>query len=1032
MDGPNDAVVPLERLVALERDNALMLSYILDAHRLSLTLPPNATIDDVNYGAVDVPGMIERLRRNETYDLSRALTASGAARGAAETEQRARNKELTATEKANETASLERAKSMNPFEAMATNTKLGSVGEADTSSAARESAAAVRVDATFFNLDDDAPTTAYSGELALPELYSKLNDAELSELAFEIVATIDLDSEMLEAIRIALDVDEDCANAVQKYAQEHKSSVAEEGISARIHLRSMLAAVKEFTLLEDEAFYKKRCRAMCELLWSRQCDEQVEITDARDQDDNEPSLTASNVLSEINRMLCLPEIDALWVESVAEMIESALDSKYSFSYSGIFGIRLYERLLRVMFDQVEDYALAYDAQDSIKSLERVASSLGLPDETSRGAMLAFAVVKQAIVALEEVGLDYGDDTSPIFSLLSKAREGLDRSQTNVSPQIASAVNSLLCWSMFMLRDFMHTVTPPAAHDEQNVPRIEPDVFNLIVCIAYDSAKMLGKDAEALLREACKQSARAEYKRLRATGMEEDNVTDGDATSASLRIIAQLTASAADSYSAHLERHITSSVGSNSPVTGCFAAQLGEDFKNDLFSWLASGPRLTAQSLETIWSVGDLQNALVATGGDAVEPIRLEEQTSILVFTWLNEKIDDLHKIVDRCISVERWKTKNDAAPVPSAVDFLRAVNETLDGFFGLRIPAHVSALRALTEGIDAAVGKYANAAVLSLGPADDIVPPVPELTRYKKAIVDDLHKKFVAASPPRAPFEEGCVGASTVRLTSLKFLLDKLDSLEKGIISKWNEMQRVASMLRHPNALHEVPKAAWFEDLMDLARQSLRRAIDQVANHMAFSVLYRDLGGAVMHNLYARGVQRSAHNIGTEILPYVNGVLGYVAVRVDSSTRNIVASHLLQATVSAWMRVLLNGGPGRVYRPEDVELLEEEMELVSEFFLAGGQGLDSVDVAARISPMSALCTIVSLPTEYLCGQYLELVEKEKEVPPRESDRDFYYDVYTADVTLRVLCHRAEHAASKWVKAHFSIGKTEGGYSMFGF
>lgn len=190
----------------------------------------------------------------------------------------------------------------------------------------------------------------------------------------------------------------------------------------------------------------------------------------------------------------------------------------------------------------------------------------------------------------------------------------------------------------------------------------------------------------------------------------------------------------------------------------------------------------------------------------------------------------------------------------------------------------------------------------------------------------------------------------------------------------------------------------------------------------------------MLHNIYAQGVHRSTHNLSTEVLPYLNGVLGYVAVRLDSRTRNLVGARLLQATVSGWIRILLNGGPARVFVPTDVEMLEEEIEILSDFFIAGGQGLDVADVAARVGPMSALCSIMSLPTDHLCRNYEDLVEKERSNPPLENKIDpDAVNVYTADVTLRVLCHRADHAASKWIKSNFSIGKTEsGGSSIFSF
>ena len=85
MDHTEDAAtttVSLERLVKLERDNALMLSFILDDKRLEFNLPPGTSMDDVNYGAVNVQDVIERLRRNERVDLSGVLTASAATKRA--------------------------------------------------------------------------------------------------------------------------------------------------------------------------------------------------------------------------------------------------------------------------------------------------------------------------------------------------------------------------------------------------------------------------------------------------------------------------------------------------------------------------------------------------------------------------------------------------------------------------------------------------------------------------------------------------------------------------------------------------------------------------------------------------------------------------------------------------------------------------------------------------------------------------------------------------------------------------------------
>ena len=695
MDHTEDAAtttVSLERLVKLERDNALMLSFILDDKRLEFNLPPGTSMDDVNYGAVNVQDVIERLRRNERVDLSGVLTASAATKRAGgdaatqETSACAPKRLERSKEISNESSTAKN--STNPFENMV------NVGVSDGMGTAVATVEAKKADETtaVFTLDK-APSCASSGELKLPDLYSALSVTDLRELAFEIVCSVQMDEEQLETARIALDIDQELADKIQKHSEKFAPAIKEEGISARIHLRAMISAIEHFNgpLGEGEQFFKKRCRAACELLWARQCSEQnasasKETAAKHDSDDDTPNLTTQNVLSEINRMLTLPEVDATWVESAIEMIESVLESeKNGFGYPGIFGMKLYVELLSAVFDQVEDYTLAYDATTIIDSFQPVACALGLTDETSRGVMLAFAVVRQAIAAMKDVGIDC-DEGSPALALLSKARDSLHRTETKMSPAVASAVSSILSWGRFMLHDFMHTVAPPATHDDRDILMIDPEVFDVIVDITYDTAQMLGLDGVAILKDACQKSACAEYDRIRTSAMEDANVQGGDATCTSLRTIAQMTAHSADQFSAHLERYIVNSPGMSSTVTGCFAAQLGDRFKKDLYAWLESGPQLNVQSLETIWTVGDLQNALVATGGDAVEPMALDERTSVLVFTWLNVKIDDLNTIVDRCISTERWKVNTDSAPVPSAVDFLRAVNETLDGFFLVENP----------------------------------------------------------------------------------------------------------------------------------------------------------------------------------------------------------------------------------------------------------------------------------------------------------------------------------------------------------
>ena len=265
MDHTEDAAtttVSLERLVKLERDNALMLSFILDDKRLEFNLPPGTSMDDVNYGAVNVQDVIERLRRNERVDLSGVLTASAATKragGDAATQEASACAPLR-LERSKEfrRESSTAKKSTNPFENMV------DVGVSDgmgTAVATVEAKKAHETNAVFTL--DKAPSRASSGELKLPDLYSALSVTDLRELAFEIVCSVQMDEEQLETARIALDIDQELADKIQKHSEKFAPAIKEEGISARIHLRAMISAIEHFNgpLNEDEQFFKKRCRA---------------------------------------------------------------------------------------------------------------------------------------------------------------------------------------------------------------------------------------------------------------------------------------------------------------------------------------------------------------------------------------------------------------------------------------------------------------------------------------------------------------------------------------------------------------------------------------------------------------------------------------------------------------------------------------------------------------------------------------------------------------------------------------------------
>ena len=95
--------------------------------------------------------------------------------------------------------------------------------------------------------------------------------------------------------------------------------------------------------------------------------------------------------------------------------------------------------------------------------------------------------------------------------------------------------------------------------------------------------------------------------------------------------------------------------------------------------------------------------------------------------------------------------------------------------------------------------------------------------------------------------------------------------------------------------------------------------------------------------------------------------------------------------------------------------------VVQELFYAEGEGIDASEVQASVDDIRDVTRAMSLPTAQLCSCMDKLLagqdaDPEKELPDAVEDRD---------TLLCILAHRADHAASKYLKKHFHMPKMDG-------
>ena len=129
-----------------------------------------------------------------------------------------------------------------------------------------------------------------------------------------------------------------------------------------------------------------------------------------------------------------------------------------------------------------------------------------------------------------------------------------------------------------------------------------------------------------------------------------------------------------------------------------------------------------------------------------------------------------------------------------------------------------------------------------------------------------------------------------------------------------------------------------------------------------------------MDELYAPTVE--ACRLGA-LLEALNPVLKELVRRSLPGVRDAAVRALLGATLAAWRRALLDGGPSRAFSVLDAAALEEDLSQLEDFFEADGDGLPRGVVAAACRPAQQLMSLfgldtVSGPPHWLMGISSEL------------------------------------------------------------
>lgn len=424
--------------------------------------------------------------------------------------------------------------------------------------------------------------------------------------------------------------------------------------------------------------------------------------------------------------------------------------------------------------------------------------------------------------------------------------------------------------------------------------------------------------------------------------------------------------------------------------------------------------------------------------ESMVPYEVSQVSGLLVMRWVNSQLAKMNEWVDRTIFAEKWapisKVQRHAV---SIIDVFRIIDETFEQFFGLMLPMRLNLLKGLATGVDSALQLYVNRMVAQLGPKDDLVPPVTPLARYKKdSVVKVVAKK---AQSPEAPLLDDervadidrlTTESFCVRLNSLQFILAQLEQLEDTIRERWAlkrpqddiglrpaaGRRRLSSESEKGLVRRGATGAADISGVFEPVRRIVNQAIDKICDFTGVKVVFWDLREPFLEGLYKGNVAAARMD---QVVGLLDPVLGELCELIAEPLRDRVVLSLLQASLDGLLRVLLDGGPLRTFAPSDAEPLDEDLNVLKDFFIAEGDGLPRTVVENTAAPVQQILNLYSLETSIVVENYKHASEAS---PGVNSSRVRGRGPTDAETLLRVLCHRADRGASKFLKKTYKLPK----------
>ncbi|KAG4206553.1 hypothetical protein ERO13_A03G018300v2 [Gossypium hirsutum] len=705
-------------------------------------------------------------------------------------------------------------------------------------------------------------------------------------------------------------------------------------------------------------------------------------------------------------------------------------------------IRLYEKLLNGVFDILDEGQLIEEADAILSLIKLTWSTLGITDklhdalygwalvqqfvDTAEGTLLEHAVLQlQRVVSAKEDDCNEGQYMNSITCL--KERNGSQK-KLNLVQSIFLSIGT---WCDSKLQDYHLHFSEKPVHFKK-VVALASTIGMLSSADCAD--KVIVNASREKIKRYVERSVEAAIGRVAITVLESKERTHPLALLANqLRLIADR------------ELKIFFPVLRQwSPESMMISVQkLHQFFGERLIPFLKGVSSLSEDARSVLPAAYALDNELGQLYTSSLEEqkvqhsprpyldhYQIEKVSGPLIIDWVIGQHTHILEWARRALELEDWEPLSfHQRQAASIVEVFRILEETVDQLFGMNLPLDITHLQALLSIVFHSLDAYLQRVLNQLVEKNHLYPSAPPLTRYTETAIPLIKKRLneykILDDIMIDRLNELTIPKLCIRLNTLQYIQKQVGVLEDDIRNSWaavrpslNQTQaeeEPVEILESDSLTHNETVDELFGTTFNIIGDTAKDIGQKTCDLIGTRVVFWDLRDAFLFHLYRGNVESTRLE---NFLPDFDTVLDNVCGVIDDAVRDVVVLSIYKASLEGFVWVLLDGGPCRAFSDSDIILMEEDLLTIKEFFIADGEGLPESLVEQEAKFAERILHMFSLQTETVIQMLMtasELISM-----GLDSDKQGHTNLGDAHTLIRVLCHKKDREASKFLKVQYQL------------